>query len=137
MIKPILNFKMWPVRVQSVTHKLTIGEIHELHKKCGDIIDNEMCFDPVVDLVSKKLNIPIKDILSDRRQERLCIARWCIFWLLRKRGMTLEAIGHRANKNPDTVAYGIAKLEDLIETVEYYRCELAWLKDVIPLAHIA
>ncbi len=81
--------------------------------------------DPIIEAVSKATDVPIEDILDEKRGNRyLSDVRFLCVYLLRKHRKYLgwQGIAERMNRGDHSTAiYAYQKAKDLVDTCEQFR----------------
>ena len=120
----------WTVTVKGKDVQLVLGEVRKLHDATWKILaEHDSDFNKAVRLVCKHRKISEADLFAKCRKERPAMARWCVYWLLRKEHWIRFEIATLCGTKQASVDYGLRALRDRMESDPNLRKELAWLEN--------
>lgn len=121
--------QQWKVVINGRAHTLSLEKIKELHGKLGEIIIAESRLHPIINRVAMQFGLPPEDLVSKKRTDDLVVARWCVWRLLQKEGLSNSAIGRMTKRNYSTVAYGLRSFTEQHADSKSFRKQVAWLEN--------
>lgn len=122
----------WKVVINGRAHTLSLEKIKDLHGKLGEIIISESHYHPIVSRVAFQMNLTPEDIIARRRTDDLVVARWCVYRLLQKEGLSTSAISRMTKRDHGTVAYGLRLFAERCADSKSFRKQVAWLENGAP-----
>lgn len=73
----------------------------------------------IAEATAEVMNVSVNDIYSSRRSKDICLARWIVFFIAREfTQATSTTIGKVTNKDHTSVLYGIAKVQEGVNSGE-------------------
>lgn len=111
--------------LNGVVHRLSHAECKRLVAELEEQTAQKGSVGHVKRTVAGALDIPVAQLESHKRTDKLCVARWICWQLLRESGMTLQAIGDEfGGRDHGTVMSGLASLSDRMALKEPLKREI-------------
>lgn len=118
----------WSISISGMRHELSLEQIFNLRNACDMVLDQRSrATESIVKLVCERLSMERHELFSTTRTDRCAVARFCVWCLLFKQGMSTSEIGKQFKKNHSTVSMGIRSLKRRLENSPVLQEQLSWL----------
>lgn len=117
----------WSVAVNGQHHELTLQQIFDLRAACDQVLEHRCkSVNEVIDLTCQKMEVERYQMLSNSRMEFQAIARFCVWYILRRRGLSVSEIARQFHRHHGSVLNGLSRIKKKMLEPEW-RERLAWL----------
>lgn len=117
----------WSVAVNGQHHELTLQQIFDLRAACDQVLEHRSkSVNEVIDLVCQKMDVERYQVLSRGRMEWQSIARFCIWHILRKRGLSKNEIARQFHRHFGSITSGLLCIKKKMQEPEWKE-RLEWL----------